>query len=173
MARGASGTSQRYASQWKAHSGSAPCRRRPETMNTSMVSQLSRSARIHGWEIKEFAGLVQLEIDVVQRATREHRPALMMEGINSIDLKGHFQRPALNHVAAAGADHDPDPVTRLDEAVVHREDSRPTLGREGDPSDLVGVQQHEALVIGQLVQPGLGHRTSVRRRLGNATGWRR
>ncbi|HVX18795.1 MAG TPA: hypothetical protein VHA73_12245 [Acidimicrobiales bacterium] len=80
-----------------------------------------------------------------------HTPSNGALGVHLVDLEGHhlMLNRGFRLRAETGLEHD----LVAEKAVVHRQDGRQTLARDGDTTDAPDVQQFETLVSSQFDQP--------------------
>ena len=93
----------------------------------------------------------------MQCAAHEHRPALLTQGIEAVDLERDLQRRLFDDVAGASSQRDPRPARGFNEAVVDWQHQRKVIADNADPSDGVRPEEPEALLVGEFVDPRILH----------------
>src|SRR5262249_44990116 len=154
---------QRYALGWNAHARWAAWSRRPVTANGAITSHASRSARIHGSGSKRSrksaaSGSTWWSVP----RTRTDEPAWCAGSTSSIS--NALCIDARSRMLPGRAPRSPPgaPARPRDPGVPRRAEGH-LVAAAGHSPDRPGAEQAEALVVGHLPEPRLGHRVAVPR----------
>jgi hypothetical protein len=85
--------------------------------------------------IEALAKVGRVRVGVVESSPHEYRPALLMGGIDPVDLERDVHRRAFDNVAGPCTDSKPHSPVDLDELVVHGQDNRKLVDDDRDPPD--------------------------------------
>jgi hypothetical protein len=107
--------------------------------------------------IEALSKVRRVGIDTLQRPAEQDGPALLMDGVDPVDLERDVERRAIDHVAGPCPQRDPGSFAGLDQPVVHGEHNRPVVAGERDAPNRARTQQREAFLKRELVKPGFRH----------------